>query len=321
MLRQALGVLLGGATAVRPLGGRSGVRPGTSGLGSATSTTWTVNPHAGALDLEASSAAGPYLYSVDDTSNTGTITAADATNPRIDLVYVTLNDPAEGDGSSTPGAVFGYVAGVAAGSPSAPATPARSMALFTISVPQSGGGSPTTTDVAPFTAAAGAPIPVHSQAERDALTLYDGLSVYRLDLHQVETYSGTAWGIAGHQPAVSVQTTSSVGGITGTATDILTLTVTANGTSRYKVSGFIPYITGVSGDVYAVSLLDNGSVIRWARGTISTAFPFIELWRTLVLTAGTHTIKMQALRTSGSGTETAQATAAEPIELLVEQIA
>jgi hypothetical protein len=195
MLRQALGVLLGGASAARPLGGRSGVRPGTSGLGSATSTTWTVNPHAGALDLEASSAAGPYLYSVDDTSNTGTVTAADATNPRIDLVYVTLNDPAEGDGSSTPGAVFGYVAGVAAGSPSAPATPARSMALFTISVPKSGTGSPTTTDVAPFTSAAGALTIVRTQAERDAMTAHDGKGVYRLDTERPEFYNGadSAW--------------------------------------------------------------------------------------------------------------------------------
>jgi hypothetical protein len=195
MLRQALGVLLGGASAARPLGGRSGVRPGTSGLGSATSTTWTVNPHAGALDLEASSAAGPYLYSVDDTSNTGTVTAADATNPRIDLVYVTLNDPAEGDGSSAPGAVFGYAAGVAASSPSAPATPARSMALFTINVPKSGGGSPTTTDVAPFTSAAGALTIVRTQADRDAMPLHDGKGVYRLDTERPEFYNATdsAW--------------------------------------------------------------------------------------------------------------------------------
>lgn len=193
MLRQALGVLLAGATAARPLGGRNGVRPGTSGLVSATSTTWTVNPHAGALDLESPTAAGPYYYSVDDTTNTGSVTAADATNPRIDIVYATLNDPAEGDGSSTPGVVFGYLAGTPSPSPAAPATPARSMVVSTISVPKVGSGAPTTTDAAPFTVAAGAPIPVRTQAERDALSLYDGLQVYRLDTHTVETYNGTVW--------------------------------------------------------------------------------------------------------------------------------
>ncbi len=212
MLRQALGVLLGGATTSRPLGGRSGVRPGTSGIGAATSTTWTVNPHAGALDLEAGSSAGPYYYSVDDATNTGTVTAADATNPRIDLVYVTLNDPAEGDGSSAPGAVFGYVAGTAAASPVAPATPARSMPLFQISVPKSGTGSPTTADAAPFTAAAGAPIPVRNATERGALTQYDGLLVNRLDQNYLERSDGTSW-----VPQVDTVTVAQTGIVGGTA--------------------------------------------------------------------------------------------------------
>ncbi len=194
MLRQALGVLLGGATAARPLGGLSGVRPGSTGLVSATSTTWTVNPHAGALDLEASASAGPYLYSVDDATNTGSVTAADATNPRLDIVYATLSDPAEGDGSSAPGVAFGYLAGTPAATPAAPATPARSMLLSTISVPKVGSGSPTTSDAAPFTAAAGGIIPVRNLAARAALTAFKGLMVFRLDNNVVEVYDGGAWG-------------------------------------------------------------------------------------------------------------------------------
>lgn len=194
MLRQALAVLLGGGKASRPLGGQTGIRPGTGALGSATSTTWTVNPHAGCLDLETSNAAGPYFYSIDDTANTGSITAADATNPRVDIVYVTLNDPSQSDGSATPDVFVGYLAGTPSGSsPSAPMPPARSMVLFQINVPKQGGGSPTVTNVAPYTVAAGAPIPVRSQAERDALSAYDGLQVYRLDTHTTETYGPTSW--------------------------------------------------------------------------------------------------------------------------------
>jgi hypothetical protein len=43
--------------------------------------------------------------------------------------------------------------------------------------------------------AAGAPQPVFTQAERDALSLYDGLSDKRMDLtgRPVETYDGSAW--------------------------------------------------------------------------------------------------------------------------------
>jgi len=69
------------------------------------------------------------------------------------------------------------------------------MVLATIQVPLSGGGSPTVIWVAPYTVAAGAPTPVWSAADRDAKfpTPYDGLQIYRLDLHLVETYNaGTA---------------------------------------------------------------------------------------------------------------------------------
>jgi hypothetical protein len=69
------------------------------------------------------------------------------------------------------------------------------MVLATIQVPLSGGGSPTVIWVAPYTVGAGAPTPVWSAADRDAKfpAPYDGLQVYRLDLHVVETYNGTVW--------------------------------------------------------------------------------------------------------------------------------
>lgn len=115
-LRQTGSALAAGAKASRPLGGLSGVRPGSGVVGSATSTVWTITPHAGQLDLQAAAEASVYLYSID-ANTTGTMAAADANNPRVDIVYLTLNDPAEGDGSLTPGVVPGYLAGTAAASP------------------------------------------------------------------------------------------------------------------------------------------------------------------------------------------------------------
>ena len=194
-LRQAMSALAAGATAARPLGGLSGVRPGSGVVGSATSTTWTITPHAGQLDLQAAAEASVYQYAIDANA-TGAVTAADASNPRVDIVYLTLNDPAEGDGSATPGVIPGYLAGTPAATPAAPATPARSVVLFTIAVPKAGGGSPTVTMAAPEVGGAGAPIGVRSQAQRDALfpTPYVGLRVLRLDLQGViETHTGTLW--------------------------------------------------------------------------------------------------------------------------------
>lgn len=151
---------VGGATAGRPLGGRSGIRPGTStALVTATSTVWTVGAHAGVLDVQAAAEAGPYGYAVD-ASVTGAVTAANASNPRVDIVYVQLADPAESDGTTTPGITVGYLAGTAAAVPVAPSAPARSLVLSQINVPKSGGGSPSVSFTAPYTVAAGGTLPV-----------------------------------------------------------------------------------------------------------------------------------------------------------------
>lgn len=191
-LRQPMSVLTGGGTPSRPLGGFSAIRQGSGTVVTATSTTWTITPHSGQLDLEASAQASVYLYAIEDSSNTGSVTAADASNARVDIVYLTINDPTEGDGSTSPGLVAGYLAGTAGATPSAPATPARSFVLATINVPKSGGGSPTVTMQAPEISAGGV-LSVRNQAQRDALTGVDGLRVYRLDTHSLETYGPSAW--------------------------------------------------------------------------------------------------------------------------------
>ena len=128
-LRETLAPMLAGATAARPLGARSGVRPGTSTTTvTATSTVWTVGPLAGVMDVQTASEAGPYLFACN-AAQTGAVSAAHATLPRIDIVYIRLDDPAESDGTATPLVVAGYLAGTAAASPAAPAAPARCMVL------------------------------------------------------------------------------------------------------------------------------------------------------------------------------------------------
>lgn len=198
MLRQSQSVFLAGATAARPLGARSGVRPGTSlATVTATSTQWTCGPFAGVADVEAAAEAGPYEFAFDAAA-TGAITAADASNPRTDIIYVKVSDPSEGDGSTVPSVVRGYLAGTAAAVPTVPAAPARSFVVAQINVPKAGGGNPTVTWVAPYAVAAGAPLYVPTKAALDAITGYpyqqaivyaDPLAVYNgLWLRQ-----GSAW--------------------------------------------------------------------------------------------------------------------------------
>lgn len=153
--RQVRSPYLGGATAVRPLGARSGVRPGTSTTTvSATSTTWSCGSFAGVIDGEPAAEAGAYTFAFDAAAS-GTLTAANASNPRVDIVYVQVDDPSESDGTSVPAVRRGYLAGVAAATPVAPAAPARSFVVAQINVPVAGGGNPTVTWVAPYAVAAG----------------------------------------------------------------------------------------------------------------------------------------------------------------------
>lgn len=154
MARQALSALFGPAPAGRPIGATSGVRPGTPATTvSISGSTWQVGVHSGVLDMETSATAGPVGYAVT-AAETGSITAASASNPRIDVLSIQQNDPAVGD-TGSPAVTVQYTAGVAAASPAVPTpsiNPTRNMVIARINVPASGAGSASITWVAPYMA-------------------------------------------------------------------------------------------------------------------------------------------------------------------------
>jgi len=195
--RQAKAAQHGGG-AGRPLGGRSGFRPDTSpSILTATSTTWTLGPCAAMIDPGASTAQGMYGWA-SDANISGSITPADSTYDRKDIVYIQVNDSTAGDGSGTVSANVLYAAGPADGTLSPPAltgSRARSFLVGTITVPKAGGGSPTVVLNTARYAAAGAILQVFSKAERDALSGFDGLTVRRMDIsfRPLEYYDGSAW--------------------------------------------------------------------------------------------------------------------------------
>jgi len=201
--RQAHAALFGGGSG-RRLGGRSGFRVDTpSNILTATSTTWTLGPCAAMIDPGATTHQGMYGWS-SDANETGTVTAADATYARKDIVYIQVNDSTAGDGSGAVTAEVEYLAGTPASTPVAPTLPARSFLVGTISVPVSGGGSPTVVRNPAVFVTAGARLPIASTTERDALTPYVGMEILRTDKTQVdasgtvERYNGTGWDHFGH---------------------------------------------------------------------------------------------------------------------------
>lgn len=197
-LRQLQSPFTAGATPSRPLGARSGVRPGTATTTvTATATTWSVGAHAGILDVQTAAEAGPYAFAVD-AAVTGAMTAANATNPRTDIIYDQLNDNAEDSTGSVAASVTPkYLAGAAQADAPVPATPARSIVLARINVPRSGAGNPSVTWVAPYAASAGGMLPVYNQTERDALTKTEPLLIWRLDKHWAEFWNGSGWEVIG----------------------------------------------------------------------------------------------------------------------------
>jgi hypothetical protein len=151
--RQAFSALMGVAPSGRSLGAVSGVRPGTPSntVNLSPAFTWNVGAHSGIIDAETSPFAAPYLYATTG-GDTGTVTAADATNPRVDIIYVQVNDQVQ-DGSGLESGQVVYQAGTPASTPQVPTpnvTPtSRALVLAQISVPKAGGGNPTVTWVAP----------------------------------------------------------------------------------------------------------------------------------------------------------------------------
>jgi hypothetical protein len=202
--RQGSAALYGGGSG-RPLGGRSGFRVDTpSDVFTATASAWTLKPCSIMIDPGASTHQGMYGWATDtnitQASVPGSPVAPNDTYPRKDIYFIRVNDSSAGDGSGLKSAPVEYLAGTPSATPAEPDLPPRSFLIATVTVPQVGAGSPSVVLNPARFAAAGAPLPVYSENERDGLSKYDGLTVQRRDLpgDPLETYDGKSskWGVS-----------------------------------------------------------------------------------------------------------------------------
>lgn len=313
--RQGQAATHGGGSG-RRLGGRSGFRVDTpSTVLTATSTTWTLGPCAAMIDPGATTHQGMYGWS-SDANETGTVTAADATNPRKDIVYIKINDSSAGDGSGALSAPVLYLAGTPGVTPVAPTLAARSFLVGTISVPIAGGGSPTVVLNPARFAAAGAPLPVYSEAERDALDKFDSLTVQRRDLpgRPCETWDGTDWvgavrhveysntqvGVPNNQaygPSVMTADTGRSrypGVVTNTVNDLFT--VSQGGV--YTISWYQVWTTPTAGPCFFAVDRTTGGTVRLAGEQKPSAYEHTFTLANVSLNAG-ETIKLIFVQTSG----------------------
>lgn len=181
----ALALMYGGNT----LDGKDGVRPGGNQLQTTlTGSTITVAPGVCALSPRLTATQGTYWVALPD-PQTFTLTPADATNARRDLVIIRVYDH-DIDASGMRRAWAEYIPGVAAPSPVTPAVPTGAIRSAVIDVPKVGGGAPVVTDLRHYTVAAGGVLPVTDSVVRPATTAYRGQLAYRLDAGTVEANNG-----------------------------------------------------------------------------------------------------------------------------------
>ena len=305
-LRQAmaLGLMYGG----RNLGARQGVRPGGNQLSVSLSvSTITVQPGVACVDPALSTPQGPYWVAIP-AAETHTLTAADATNPRKDIVTLRVYDHDE-DASGLRLARTEYTAGTPNASPAEPTVPAGAIRLATIDVPASPGAAVVTNN-ALATVAAGGILPVPSQSVRDALTgKYDGLAVWRQDLDGLNIYDGSGWRYFARPSGATVatsetRTSTSFGDLatpgpavtveTGTAAEITLYGQIAQDTNgQFSVMGFA--VSGAStvaaADSSAIGRSDTGVVIKGGATFLVAG-----------LTAGSNTFTAKYRVTGGTGT-------------------
>lgn len=194
---------------------QAGVRPGSGLAVSVSGSTVTITPGVAVVQGGSSTAQGPYMLIVD-ANVTKTLTAADGTNPRVDLVYARIRDT-DADGSGARDGDVLLLTGAAAASPAAPTpTDASWTPLATITVPKSGGGSPVVSYASrAYTAAAGG-LTVGSVAPPDPYVgqLWDsGGGTQRWD--------GTQWRYLSYAPVANLQADAPPFDTTATWVDFL----------------------------------------------------------------------------------------------------
>lgn len=252
----------------------TGVRPGPGLDVTVASTTITVTAGAAVVQSAASALAGGY-YAWLDASATLTLTAADASNPRSDLVYLRVRDTDE-DGSGVRDCAPVYVAGTPAASPVTPTIPAGTsgVVLASITVPKTGSGSPTVSYATRQYGAASGGIPPVPSGLLALAGQYNGQVRFNLSSSRLEWWNSatSAWVVASALLPVTSDQISMPGTlVTGAFTDFtsgqwpaVTMTVPPSGMVEITIGAAVANTVTTSATAWATwrasgALTEGGS--------------------------------------------------------------
>jgi len=288
-------VLIAGRTGATTLLARGGVHPG---LGNQLQVTQSGSPamsvvvKSGHGVIPGSEGSKQGVYSVmNDADVTLTIAAAHASLNRIDLVCFKVEDQAYSGSVNASSLVV--VTGTPAGSPTPPAAPNNSIILAQVSIVANDTSitNGEITDRRQFVSATGGLISVANTTERDALSLYESLGVYRRDSDVVEIYDGS--GFRSYWPihrqvftAGSAQSSITISNIP-TALRMVHVEITSRSTPAVAITGIIMRVGGDTGTNYRYGSMysQNGSAPSTTSG-FTTANPLIGYMPGASATAG-----------------------------------
>ena len=214
--RNALAAIMGAPAAALTAGSSITTAGGSHGVvgGSDLAVTqngtpnMSVNVAAGRAIIRgtetASALQGAYTFINDGTVNL-TIAAADATNPRRDLVVAQVRDANYAGASND--ARLAVITGTPAGVPADPAVPNSCIVLARVAVAAAATSILTAniTDLRTFATAVGGVQRCLSTGRPTGASLYEGLYIDEADTDRLMRYDGSAWTIAGgRRPRVTV---------------------------------------------------------------------------------------------------------------------
>lgn len=314
-------------------GGREGVT-GTTDLAVSQngSPNMSVNVAAGRGVVFGDSTSDQQLYHIwNDATVNKTISAADPTNPRRDLIVAEVRD-AQTDGGGNNDWRLRVVTGTPAGSPADPATPNTALVLARVAV-AAGATSITNaniTDLRPRAGAIASVDVVCTSTTRPTTGLFQGMRIYETDTFAtlVWTTATTGWRPPWNMPwgrVASTKITAVAGGYTGTVVDVTGLSVSVNFVAgrRYRIQIQSEVSSSVVADVGVMQLTDSSNtqlgraVQYYSHGGAHTLHVLHE---ETAASSATVTRKARYSRALGSGTHQIEASATSPSWLIVEDI-
>lgn len=212
-------------------GARTGVRPHSTAAVTLSGTQWTVQETLAVVYPRETSTSAPYRVAIERT--TGSLTAADGSNPRIDALDVYIQDDDEDASGQRRVPPVLYTAGTPASSPTAPTLAAGRLRLATILVPAGGSPAPSISTQAQFSHGPGI-LPARTSAELPSSGVHESTYADRWDTDTLYRFDGSIFQPVASQASYAYWL-ATTGGAAVTGATSYTPVVSGQGSATFSI--------------------------------------------------------------------------------------